>query len=226
MTAEGISVPHCFTTKLGGVSTGVMAGLNIAMKLDETEENVTKNYIEQGQAMARYALDAENAYEPMALGDIKLCTKKVWEPLNRPDEKLLEASYKIRDYWYKTNDSMASKRFAHQFGINSQYAALQYISRINMKEDGFEFPFTAVRMGDLAFVAVPYEMFDTHAKYVREFSPFAMTVVASCCNHYLNYVPSAYAFDHGCYEADSSRVKPGAGERFCYAMVRMLRSLK
>ena len=39
LTAEGISVPHCFTTKLGGVSTGVMAGLNIAIKLDETEEN-------------------------------------------------------------------------------------------------------------------------------------------------------------------------------------------
>lgn len=44
LTADGISCPHCFTTKLGGVSTGVMAGMNIAIKLDETEENVTKNF--------------------------------------------------------------------------------------------------------------------------------------------------------------------------------------
>ena len=51
------------------------------------------------------------------------------------------------------------------------------------------------------------------------------TVVASCCNGYLNYVPSAYGYLHGCYEADSSRVQPGSGERFAYALVRMLRSL-
>ena len=44
LTAEGITAPHCFTTKAGGVSTGVMAGLNLAIKLDETDENVTKNF--------------------------------------------------------------------------------------------------------------------------------------------------------------------------------------
>ena len=51
LVAEGITVPHCFTTKLGGVSTGVMAGLNIAIKLDETRENVTKNYEILGNAL-------------------------------------------------------------------------------------------------------------------------------------------------------------------------------
>ena len=44
LTAEGIRAPHCFTTKAGGVSTGVMAGLNLAIKLDETDENVTRNF--------------------------------------------------------------------------------------------------------------------------------------------------------------------------------------
>ncbi len=51
LTAEGITVPHCFTTKLGGVSTGLMAGLNIAIKLDETEENVTRNFEILGDAL-------------------------------------------------------------------------------------------------------------------------------------------------------------------------------
>ena len=188
------------------------------------EENVTGDYLEQGRALARCALEA--AYGPLELGDIRLCSQKVGEPLNRPVKKLLEAACKVRDYWEKTNDSMASKRYAHQFGFNSQYAAQQYIRRINMKEEGFDFPFTAIRLGELAFVAAAYEMFDTHAKYVRDHSPFRHTIVASCCNDYLNYVPSAYAFDHGCYEADSSRVKPGAGERFAYTMLRMLRSLQ
>lgn len=44
LTAEGITVPHCFTTRYGGVSTGALASMNIAIKLDETEENVRRNF--------------------------------------------------------------------------------------------------------------------------------------------------------------------------------------
>ena len=51
LTAEGITVPHCFTTKKGGVSTGVMAGLNIAIKDGETKENVRKNLEILGNAI-------------------------------------------------------------------------------------------------------------------------------------------------------------------------------
>ncbi len=201
------------------------AGGNINPTSYIPEENVTKSYIEQGVALAQYALGAEGSYEPLALGEVKVSTQSIWEPLNRPDPSVLEACLKIRDFWKETNDSIASKRLANKYGINSQHAAMRFIDRINMKEEGFEFPFTALRIGDMAFMAVPYEMFDTNAKYVRENSPFGITLVASCCNTYLNYVPSAYGYIHGCYETDSTRACPGAGERFAYAMVRMLRSL-
>ena len=51
LTAEGITCPHCFTTKLGGVSTGVMAGLNIAIKDGETRENLRRNLEILGEAL-------------------------------------------------------------------------------------------------------------------------------------------------------------------------------
>lgn len=44
LTADGISVPHCFTTRLGGVSTGYLASLNIGMHRGDAPENVSKNY--------------------------------------------------------------------------------------------------------------------------------------------------------------------------------------
>jgi len=44
LTAGGISAPHCFTTRFGGVSEGPLASMNIAIKLDETRENVTRNF--------------------------------------------------------------------------------------------------------------------------------------------------------------------------------------
>ncbi len=43
LTAEGISVPHCFTTRLGGVSTGSQSSLNLAYGRGDSMENVEKN---------------------------------------------------------------------------------------------------------------------------------------------------------------------------------------
>lgn len=51
LVAEGIAVPHCFTTRLGGVSTGALESMNIAIKLDETEEHVAENFRILGNAL-------------------------------------------------------------------------------------------------------------------------------------------------------------------------------
>ena len=51
LTAEGITAPHAFTTRLGGVSTGALESLNLAIKLDETDENVTHNFEILGEAL-------------------------------------------------------------------------------------------------------------------------------------------------------------------------------
>ena len=44
LTAEGIGVPHCFTTRLGGVSEGYLSSLNIGLHRGDAPENVTQNY--------------------------------------------------------------------------------------------------------------------------------------------------------------------------------------
>ena len=44
LIAEGIAVPHCFTTRFGGVSQGALSSMNLAIKLDETDENVQRNF--------------------------------------------------------------------------------------------------------------------------------------------------------------------------------------
>ena len=51
LTAEGITASHCFTTRFGGVSTGALSSMNIAIKLDETEENVAENFRILGSAL-------------------------------------------------------------------------------------------------------------------------------------------------------------------------------
>ena len=51
LAAEGIGVPHCFTTRRGGVSTGIYNSLNLAVGKDDTLENVEKNLHILGDAL-------------------------------------------------------------------------------------------------------------------------------------------------------------------------------
>lgn len=49
LVADGIAVPHGFTTRLGGVSRGDCAGLNIALHRGDSPDNVAENYARLGK---------------------------------------------------------------------------------------------------------------------------------------------------------------------------------
>ena len=51
LRAEGIQVPHCFTTRLGGVSQGSLSSLNIGIHRGDRWENVLKNYEILGESL-------------------------------------------------------------------------------------------------------------------------------------------------------------------------------
>lgn len=57
LTAEAISVPHCFTTRLGGVSTGSLASLNLGMHRGDDPANVAENFRRLGAALGFSAED-------------------------------------------------------------------------------------------------------------------------------------------------------------------------
>ena len=52
LTAEGISAPHCFTTRYGGVSTGSQSSLNLAIGRGDSPENVEANLRILAKALA------------------------------------------------------------------------------------------------------------------------------------------------------------------------------
>lgn len=51
LVAEGITVPHCFTTRLGGVSKGHLASMNIGIRRGDDPENVAENFRILGEAI-------------------------------------------------------------------------------------------------------------------------------------------------------------------------------
>lgn len=51
LTADNITVPHCFTTRYGGVSTGTQSSLNLAVGRGDSLENVEENIRILGSAL-------------------------------------------------------------------------------------------------------------------------------------------------------------------------------
>ena len=51
LSAEGIGVPHAFTTRLGGVSEGQFSSLNLGMHRGDNPQNVQKNYAVLAKAL-------------------------------------------------------------------------------------------------------------------------------------------------------------------------------
>ena len=58
LVAENISVPHCFTTRFGGVSTGHLSSLNLGLSRGDDPKNVEENFRILGEALG---------YDPMKL---------------------------------------------------------------------------------------------------------------------------------------------------------------
>ena len=189
------------------------------------EENRTMDYLVQGRYLAEHALSVIDKFEKAETGKVQLLETIQPEPINRPDSTLLEHAREVIAHWTETYDAPSSVKLANSYGINSQYAAGSLIRTAEAPFDSRDVAMYAFSIGDIAFITAPYEMFDTNAKYVRDFSPFPMTIISSCTNGDHFYIPSVYAYLHGSYEVDQAWFKPGTGEKFAQIYVNMLKKL-
>ena len=61
LVAENIAAPHCFTTRLGGVSTGIFASLNLNFSRGDDPALVVENYRRIGRLLGFTPEDVVNA---------------------------------------------------------------------------------------------------------------------------------------------------------------------
>jgi hypothetical protein len=82
-----------------------------------------------------------------------------------------------------------------------------------------------VRLGPVALVGVPVELFCEIGMSIRDRSPFATTLVSGYWNGYRNYLPTDAERSRGGYEIDISPFKPGAEALVTGAAGRVLEAL-
>ncbi|MCA1901765.1 MAG: hypothetical protein LDL53_06040 [Candidatus Hydrogenedens sp.] len=87
---------------------------------------------------------------------------------------------------------------------------------------------TAIRIGDLAIVCNPTELFCRLGLDIKKSSPSKYTMIAEVSNGYTGYCPTPEAFDEGGYEiltARSSFMEPNAGIKIVQTSRKLLSQL-
>jgi hypothetical protein len=85
---------------------------------------------------------------------------------------------------------------------------------------------SAVRIGAVALVTVPGELFSALGRRIRERSPFPLTYIVGYTDGHVGYLPGVREYEAGGYEALASPLVPDAGDQVVEACVGLLESLK
>lgn len=82
-----------------------------------------------------------------------------------------------------------------------------------------------VRFGDILVAGIPGELFSSLGNDIRAAFPDYLVLVAGYCGDYMGYIPDTAAYDEGGYEAFTTFIAKGEGERLRDAATNGLRAL-
>lgn len=206
------------------------AGGNINSRSRIKEENLPGETVACdadacGAYMAYHAIRALDSLRPLESGEVRVCNDSLTVPTDHTRDHLAEIGLQLRMEWERTGDHAACKEAGKPYDIHSPFHALAIWSKSKQPLTR-DVPLMTLSVGDLAFVGAPYEMFDTNGMQIKWGSPFARTFVCTCTNDYVGYIPSAYGYEHGCYEADCTPIAPGGGEKLAIKFISMLAKLR
>jgi len=136
----------------------------------------------------------------------------------------LEDAKKAVEMFDKDGNSTAATNYARTLGFTSVYECRGIVANAS-RPASYTMTLDVVRIGDLGFVAAPYEMFSDSAFQIREGSPFKYTVISSITNHYWNYFPTKDAYENGCYESFTAVFASGIAEATADKFVDMLKAV-
>ena len=228
MTADIVGVMRDYVEKnVDGVQfmyfTGASGNLNPSSRI--SEENITKDYWEQGDLLGKHAISIlEGDMTKLEGTNVQITGQYYTGKTDHREDNLVVLAHEVAAVWEETNDFTKCCELANSYGMNSPYHALAIIGKASLG-DTYDVEMYAYSVGDLGFVAAPYEMFDTQGVTIKEESPFGATFVVTCCNDALGYIPSMEGFDNNTYEANNGKFMPGTGEELADEYVKMLETL-
>ena len=201
------------------------AGGNLAVQtIYDKPRNVSTGYVDHGQRLAKYALDAQKDFRPVKAGPIRI-KSRVYTGRTKKQPELFEIAEKMCEYFEATNDKEGTMALAKGYPISNVFhaGAIHANSKLG---DTFDTTLEAVTIGDLAIACAPCEMYDANGKAVKEQSPFGATLVFQLCNGSVGYIPAEYAYANGGYEIETTKFQKGVAEGFQNTFLDLFKEMK
>jgi len=114
-------------------------------------------------------------------------------------------------------------------GVRRDYFAAhaQYVRELKRTEGSLRTFLQVIRIGELALVAVPGEMFVELSMSIKRDSPFPHTFCLGVSNDYIFYIPTAHAYnEEGGYQCFNSIVSPLAADMIVEAAAGLLEEVR
>lgn len=189
------------------------------------EEKHNMDYITYGEKLAKIAIEQLPKMTEIVGEGIATIRVDMEADVNHDGAELLAEAMQVNALYNAGESRDVCNAKAYELGLTSQYQARAIVARQSRPHTG-KLRLDAVRIGGMAFVTAPYEMFSNHAIQIKKNSPFAMTMISTCTNGDVVYIPTIAAYEYGCYESYVSYFAKGTGEAAVDKYLEMLESLK
>ena len=191
------------------------------------EENFSKDYVEYGREVGRYAVEVLKALKKTEDNTLRFSEKTYHGKSNKADMDRVDDALAVKAIWDQVGGraTKEGREAAKAHGFSSVYAVTAILNRMRFPEDRYML-LKALAIGEVSMIFAPYEMFGVNARQIRENSPYPMTFIASCSRKHDGYLPATCGCELRCYEAQITKFAYGTAEKLVDEYVDLLKTMK
>lgn len=183
------------------------------------------NYFAYGEKIGQIICDALPGLQEVKTGSVKVSTQTHVAKTNAVDSARLADAQSLWGRFKGGEGFAVCEAAAKEAGYAGIYECMALVNRAMQKETR-NITVKALSVGDLSFIAAPYEMYGITAADIISRSPYQNTFIMTCANGAEGYIPSAKGYELNTYEAYNSWMAPGTGEDLADLFVQMLTDMK
>ena len=185
------------------------------------------SYLRMGTALADEIVKTCQNLTQVNAGKIDVTGKTLTVEIRKDDaETIAKAEAAKKEIGDAADGSDEAFIICAKYGFESAHEVRAIISRNKSYGATEDVYVGAISFGDVAFVAAPYEMFDTNGMEIKSGSPFKMTFVLTNAGGAHAYVPAIGIVENGGYEVYTTKYVFGTGEMFVNEFLGMLKEHK
>ena len=194
---------------------------NINEKSRIFDENITVDYAQYGAILADYAIELMEQVTYEKVETIATEQNMLEATVNHNEDGRYYQAKEFQTLWNAGADQAMCEELGRQYGIRSIYHANAIITNFNRSQTQ-QLELNAIKLGNVAMVTAPNELFDTNSVWLEENAPTAYTLTLGYTNGHYGYVPSKLAWEYSCYESDITYYTAGTAEQIQQTFLDML----